>query len=503
MKPTEFEKGCIVCSRYEVVRPVGSGGTSTVYLVIDRHIGRTLAMKVMDRGALGAFRFARSEIESLRCVRYPLFPAIHDAFCDERYIYIISEYVKGRCLTDVIRNDAIGRDRALSLAERICGALIYLHEMSRPILYLDLKPDNIIIDDEGLPHLIDFGIAGWLAAKHIPVGTIGYSPPEQYGRSGMMDARTDIFAFGMTYYSIRCGVPPDADPVAALANIRHSSILSSSERSFLTRCCAISQEDRYPCAREVFKQIRHIRSTPKRIRRKLVFAAVTAGILTTGVYVFTGVTRRIRQNEAAAALCESVTQHMEEGEYTPEGIRIIRACISSGMLSKECEQEFIFEVASNSMLISKDYKTAAAYFAKLDPERYPEAEDYMKLCSLAGSFDERSDEAQKLAGKLFADIMGRTPSKMKYENLIFIAECYESFDPDRCDGLVRSLSVLSFAGQELDDVIKDADDPGDADEYESMRERIRSISAVKEKRLAILKKNRMIGENYEKNKKDL
>ncbi len=486
MKQTEIEKGCIVNSRYEVIRQIGTGGTSRVFLVTDRHIGRTLAMKVMDRGALGAIRFAKSEIESLRCVRYPLFPAIHDAFSDDDSLYIISEYVKGTCLTQLIKNGGMNRDRCLAVAERICEALQYLHGLKRPILYLDLKPDNVMVDDEGLPHLIDFGIAGWLAAKHIPVGTIGYSPPEQYEKDAHMDERSDIFAFGMTYYSIRCGVPPDPDPERALYGIIHSRILRASERSFLARCCAISPEDRYSCTREVLKQIRHIRSTPKRIRRKIVFIAVAAGAVTLATYLTTGLSKRIRQDEAAAELMLRATQYMEDGEYSPEGIRIIRACISSNTLSHECEQDMIFEVAMNAMLIAHDHRTAATYFAKLDPARYPQAADYMKLCDAVGTFEEDTDEALSITGELLADIMVRPPSVMKYENLIFISQCYERFEKDEAEGLVKSLSVLDMAMRELsDESVFDIRDK----EYSAVKDRVEELMAVKKKRLAIHRKD--------------
>ncbi len=93
-----LETGTVISHRYEVKSSIGSGGTSSVYLVTDRHIGRMLAMKVMDRKAYGSLRFARSEIESLRRVRFSLFPAIHDAFTDDANIYIVRDYVRGRSL---------------------------------------------------------------------------------------------------------------------------------------------------------------------------------------------------------------------------------------------------------------------------------------------------------------------------------------------------------------------------------------------------------------------
>lgn len=487
----------MVNGRYEVIRPVGAGGTSHVYLVADRHIGRTLAMKVMDRSTLGAFTFAKSEIESLRCVKFPLFPAIHDAFCDDSYIYIVSEYVKGIPLNKMLTDGGLSRDRSLALAERICEALKYLHGLKRPILYLDLKPDNIIIDDEGLPHLIDFGIAGWLAAKHIPVGTVGYSPPEQYRRDQRTDERSDIFALGMTYYAIRCGKPPDPKADTAINDIADSHILSSSEQAFLARCCALDKEDRYSCVGDVLKQIRHIRSTPKRIRKKIVAAAVIAGTVALGLYIYTGITNRIRQNEAAAKLALRATDNMKEGEYTPEGIRIIKASIGTGMLPHECEQDFIFEVAMNAMLVSKDYRDAATYFARLDKDRFPETEDYMKLCRLQTGFDHDPEEAMSLTGRLLADIMQRAPSVMKYENMIFIAGCYEEYETDAAEGLIKALSVLAMAKDEIAGLPEESR----GDDLLQMITRIDELCMAKEERLGIIKKNRT-GEVYDNKEKD-
>lgn len=476
----------LVNGRYEVQKMIAQGGTSRVYLVTDRHIGRVLAMKVMDRKSFGAFRFAQSEIESLRAVHYHLCPGIHDAFCDDECIYILSEYVRGTSLADMCRGRGLGRHRSLMIAGHICDALIYLHGMKKPLLYLDLKPENVIISDDGLPHLIDFGIAGWQAAGHMPVGTPGYSPPEQYRSGSLMDARTDIFAFGMTYYAIRCGRPPDPDPAKALEDIRYSRILCSSEKAFLKRCCALSREDRYTSAGEVQKQIRHIRSIPERIRKSIVIFAVTAGLLTAGGMAARILVRDIRNNEAADELVDKVTACMEDGQYTPEGIGIIKAYISSKRLSHDCEQEFIFEVAMNSLLVAHDYKTASSYFLRLDEGRFPEAASYSRLCNIASSFDHDPEEAMLTVRQMFSDISGRAPSKLKYENMIFIADCFEQYDPDPGEGIQKALAVLKMERDELEGLATDAGHR-DGDEPERMRQRIEKLIEVKEKRLRIKK----------------
>lgn len=484
----------VINGRYEVHRQIASGGTSRVYLVADRHIGRILAMKVMDRKSFGAFRFAKREIESLRAVHYPLIPEIFDAFCDEENIYIVSEYVKGTSLAKLCMGEGLPRHRSLIIARQICEALIYLHGMKEPLLYLDLKPENIIISDDGKPHLIDFGIAGWLAAHHMSVGTIGYSPPEQYKKGGIMDERTDIFAFGMTYFAIRSGVPPDPAPKKALDDIRHFRTFCSSEKAFLAKCCAPLQEDRYTSAKEVLRQINHIRSIPERIRKTIAAAAVAAGIITAGAFAVKTVTERSSRAQAAAELVAEATQHMKDGQYTPEGIGIIKAYISSGRLPESCEQDFIFEVAVNSLLAARDYRTAAYYFSRLDEDRFPEARDYEKLCRLQNSFSGNTSEAYNITEKMFSDISRRPPSKLKYENMIFVADCFEQYDDDPEEGIAKAVSVLKMGMEELDET-EGSEDEMDPDERMRMRERLSELAAVKEKRLRTKK---MIGEKDEK-----
>lgn len=477
------DKNMLINDRYEVLDHIGSGGTSRVYLVLDKHIGKTYALKEMDAKNIGTLRFARSEIESLRCVRYPLIPGIHDAFTHRGCICIVSDYVRGTPLSNVSSPGGMTKDQTLSVMKKVCEALIYLHGMKRPLLYLDLKPDNIIISDDGLPHLIDFGIAGWLAAKHISVGTRGYSPPEQYRTDPDMDERTDIFAFGMTYFSLRCGVPPDPDPEKAVSTIRHSKSITPSERTFLLKCCALAKEDRFQSAREVLNQINHIRSIPYRIRKIIVATAAVAALVLCVVFAFYRQYRKLKQNEAAARLTLTSAKYMSQGQYTPEGIGILKAFINSGTLPEECEQEYIFEVAISSMLVTGDLKCASAYFQRLDPKRFVCVSDYEKICALENSFSRDDRAAMEVLGRIFTDVSKRTPSNIKYENMIFLAQCYERYDRD--DGVSKALAVLNMARDEID--------ANDVNEYRALSDRINELISVKKRRM----NRKMIGEKNE------
>lgn len=492
-----LEKGQTVNKRYEIVNLIAKGGTSCVYLVLDKHIGRMLAMKAMERSAVGAFYFARSEIEALRRVRYPLIPAIWDAFYDSRNIYIVSEYVKGDSLGTLCKAQGMGRAQSLMIAQHICSALLYLHGMKQPMLYLDLKPDNIIIDEEGLPHLVDFGIAGCLAGHHIPVGTIGYSPPEQYDKNASLDARADVFALGMTYYAIRSGNIPDPDPEEAIRDIKHSKILSQSEKSFLVKCCSLSKEERYSGAYEVLKQIRHIRSIPQKIKKSIEITITAAGVLVLSYCATARIHGYIKEKGAAKLLYEKTAECMKDGEYTPEGIRLIRSAIASNVLPEDCEQDFIFEVAANSMFVEHDYKTAALYFSKLDPHEYPDANDYINLCNMQNRFDFERGEAADITGRLFGATLKRRPSKQKYETLIFIAGCYENYEYDEAEGLSKSIAVIGTAREEIAGESAKSLSVTE-DEYKGLCSRLDELLEVKEARMKIIYKQTRREKNGEK-----
>lgn len=494
-----LDKGQTVNNRYEIMSLIARGGTSCVYLVRDRHIGRMLAMKAMSRDSVGSFFFARSEIEALRRVRYPLIPAIWDAFYDSQNIYIVSEFVKGDSLGKICKTKGLNRTRSLAIAYHICSALAYLHQMKKPMLYLDLKPDNIIVDSEGLPHLIDFGIAGCLAGHHIPVGTIGYSPPEQYEKDAKLDAGADIFAFGMTYYAIRCARVPDPDPEQALKNIRHSKILNSSEKSFLAKCCAISKEERYRETSEVLKQIRHIRSAPQKIRKAIELSVITAGIVVSAYCLAVRIHKTVKENKAAGDLYQETTEHMVDGNYSPEGIRIIKSAISSGILPAKCEQEFAFEVASNAMFVEHDYRTAAWYFSKLEPKNFPDAADYIELCRIQNGFDYNRQDAAKITGRLLGSTVKLKPSVQKYETLIFIASCYENFEPDKSVGLSKSIAVMETVKSELEES-NDIRELLSEAEYERILERTDALLSVRKNRISVLnkEKGRLKNENNKK-----
>lgn len=188
---------------------------------------------------------------------------------------------------------------------------------------------------------------------------------------------------------------------------------------------------------------------------------------------------------------------MKDGEYTPEGIRLIRSAIASNVLPEDCEQDFIFEVAANSMFVEHDYKTAALYFSKLDPHEYPDANDYINLCNMQNRFDFERGEAADITGRLFGATLKRRPSKQKYETLIFIAGCYENYEYDEAEGLSKSIAVIGTAREEIAGESAKSLSVTE-DEYKGLCSRLDELLEVKEARMKIIYKQTRREKNGEK-----
>ena len=145
---------------------------------------------------------------------YPAFPRIVDIIETEDCLYLVMDYIEGQTLEQVLKEQGPQDERIVAeWAIEICKALSYLHSQNPPIVYRDMKPSNIIRKPDGNLKIIDFGTARVFNSEKdndtIALGTKGFAPPEQY--SGRTDARSDIYALGMTMKYLITGINPCCD----------------------------------------------------------------------------------------------------------------------------------------------------------------------------------------------------------------------------------------------------------------------------------------------------
>lgn len=203
--------GSLLNGRYTVQRLLAKGGMGSVYQVADeRQPGTVWALKEMDLAEIDpveqqeAIIDFRREAALLRTLDHRNLVKVVDHFSAGLKEYLVMECVQGETLDAHLRRQQRSETAVLPIALQLCDVLDYLHTRTPPIIYRDLKPSNVMIEPaSGLVKLIDFGIARFYKPGKQKdtkmLGTPGFAPPEQYG-DGQTDARSDIFALGVTLH---------------------------------------------------------------------------------------------------------------------------------------------------------------------------------------------------------------------------------------------------------------------------------------------------------------
>ena len=292
--------------RYRVVKRLGSGGMSTVYLAQSLSLGNLWAIKVIDRTGKDFDLLAEPNI--LKRLHHPALPRIVDIAQDERYLYIVEDYVQGVSLDKQLQvQQRFDEPTVVGWAIQLCQVLTYLHsQRPHPIIYRDLKPANLIVSPDNRVQLIDFGIAREYKAGRqgdtAYMGTRGYAAPEQYG-SGQTDPRTDIYALGMTLYHLLTGHSPSQPPYA-YDNIRRlDGALSQGIEYVVAKCVRQNPDDRYQTAAQVEHDLKnlHLFNSEYRRQRRRERTKYTAMVLCTlactGLIV-AGAALRIQERQA-------------------------------------------------------------------------------------------------------------------------------------------------------------------------------------------------------------
>ncbi|HVP12019.1 MAG TPA: protein kinase [Phycisphaerae bacterium] len=208
-------------SGYEVFEELNYGGQGVVYKAFQIAAKRTVAIKVLLDGPLATsrqrHRFER-EVELISRLRHPNVVTVYDSGLIRGRHYCVMEYVEGLTIDDyVLVEDLTVRD-VVRLFVKVCRAVSYAHQ--RGVIHRDLNPANILVDQEGEPHVLDFGLAKdvWasgrergsvVTAEGLCVGTLPYLSPEQAGGlDGQVDVRSDIYSLGVTLFRLLTGVFP-------------------------------------------------------------------------------------------------------------------------------------------------------------------------------------------------------------------------------------------------------------------------------------------------------
>lgn len=422
-----LENGTVLKNRYRIEGQLGAGGTGCVYLAMDLSIQKRWAVKqILYKKGVGA-RFAEHEIFMMRQLDYRIFPRIVDAWREDACCFIVSDYIDGVSLDILLQRGKIPDKTALAWAAELAGALRYLHEEKPPVLYLDLKPENIMVKPDGSLALIDFGIAQRIAEAGREFGTPGYAAPEQYEiRVGAaLGPQTDIFAFGMTLYAMLSGLTPNPKLCMQTKNIKSDPAVKRKIKRFLLRCIHANQKRRFQNGEELLSALEQIRENNHKTNMKLIFGLPCLLLFTILLPLLLQHNTRQRQNAAAERMLKEAGGYMKDGDYTKEGIKIICGYLSSGCLSEETEQQFLYEAARNYLELQHNYKEAGRCFERLKEEDYPEKRFFLKLCELQTGFAQDAAGLRECLNQFYEYNRTEGFSRKKYENELLIAACLE------------------------------------------------------------------------------
>jgi serine/threonine protein kinase/tetratricopeptide (TPR) repeat protein len=220
-----------VLAHYRVVSPLGSGGMGQVYLAEDVRLGRKLALKVLSPRALREperlRRFER-EARTISSLNHPNILTIYDIGDADGVQFIATEYIDGLTLRAVLERGRLEVRRALDIAMQVGQALAAAHAAG--VIHRDVKPENVMVRADGYVKVLDFGLVKLTSPESSPdatartelvdtkeglvMGSVSYMAPEQ-ARGGDIDARVDVFAFGIVLYEMLAGEPPFKGPTVA------------------------------------------------------------------------------------------------------------------------------------------------------------------------------------------------------------------------------------------------------------------------------------------------
>jgi serine/threonine protein kinase len=273
----ELSRGTLFAGRYEIIEELGAGGMGRVYRAFDKKIDEEVALKLLKPAIAADERIVerfRNELKIARKIRHANVCAMFDLGEEGENLFISMEYVRGEDLGSLIkRTEKLTAGKAVLIARQIAMGLGEAHKLG--VVHRDLKPGNIMIDNDGSAKIMDFGIA---RSQTLPgttlegtiIGTPEYMSPEQV-EGKPADRRTDIYSLGIILYEMVTGRPPFGGDTPFSIAYKHRHEAPEDPRKFnphvpdaligvILRCLEKEREARYQTAQELLEDLETLES---------------------------------------------------------------------------------------------------------------------------------------------------------------------------------------------------------------------------------------------------
>ena len=277
----ERERTGELFGHYEIVRRIGTGGMGKVYLAQDKKLGRNVAVKILNE----QFQTHESNLQrfilearSASALNHPNILIIHEIGETEGIPYIVSEFIEGKTLREVLSEKTLSLGEVLDISTQIASGLAFAHAGN--IVHRDIKPENVVLRPDGFVKILDFGLAKLVerrdkafvgidgptfqkfeTGKGVILGTASYMSPEQ-ARGAKVDERTDIFSLGTVMYEMVTGRKPFdgqsvTDTIADLLTTepppmaRFANGVPNELQRIVTKCLKKDSEQRYQTVKDL------------------------------------------------------------------------------------------------------------------------------------------------------------------------------------------------------------------------------------------------------------
>ncbi len=254
---------------YLISKLIAQGGMGAVYRAVRATDGTIWAIKEMSESALPSgekdqmIAAFQEEAQLLQTLEHDNLPNVIDVFENNGRHYMVMDFVDGLTFTGLMgqQGGILPETDIVAWGAQLCVVLDYLHNHNPPIIYRDLKPDNIMVEtDDDMVKLIDFGIARRFKPKKqgdtTNLGTKGYAPPEQYGKSGQQsDARTDTYALGATLHHMLTGQDPMDSPFHFSDVQEHNTAVSQSTCDAIMKAVKLKPSQRHQNAADMYEAL--------------------------------------------------------------------------------------------------------------------------------------------------------------------------------------------------------------------------------------------------------
>ena len=284
--------GNMYIGKYTVIRKLGQGGEGCVYLARDEDLQRLVAIKKVNRKEQDGEEEKQlvKEADFLQQLRHPMLPVIYDLVWEDAW-YLVMEYIQGTTLHNYVeRSGYVQEEQACVWAGQLLDILMYLHTRKTPVIYRDLKPDNVMVCPDGRLKLVDFGAAYRRSfggeQEHGMAATLGYAAPEQFGKllnhggqageckasyAGQRiyaDERSDIYALGKVLYYIVTGADPAKPPYTSLSIRDYQPLLSDRLERLIRKCIMDDPAERYQVVSEIRRDLDKCKKGGHRLRHR-------------------------------------------------------------------------------------------------------------------------------------------------------------------------------------------------------------------------------------------